>query len=121
MDYTIIGAEANLAARLQSIAEPGSIVLSYETFALVQDVVRTRRLDPIRVKGINRDVVPYTVEGMAEGEGALAGVFNAYGSGMNVFIDVDMLDEADGQRLKGTLQNAIAALASKAGPEPQTE
>ncbi|MEQ8354499.1 MAG: adenylate/guanylate cyclase domain-containing protein [Kiloniellaceae bacterium] len=121
MDYTIIGAEANLAARLQSIAEPGSIVLSYETFALVQDVVRTRRLDPIRVKGINRDVVPYTVEGMAEGEGALAGVFNAYGSGMNVFIDVDMLDEADVQRLKGTLQSAIAALASKAGPEPQTE
>ncbi len=26
MDYTIIGAEANLAARLQSIAEPGHIV-----------------------------------------------------------------------------------------------
>jgi class 3 adenylate cyclase len=26
MDYTIIGAEANLAARLQSIAEPGQIV-----------------------------------------------------------------------------------------------
>ena len=35
MDYTIIGAEANLAARLQSIAEPGGIVLSYETYALV--------------------------------------------------------------------------------------
>ena len=31
MDYTIIGAEANLAARLQAIAEPGGIVLSYET------------------------------------------------------------------------------------------
>ncbi len=30
MDYTIIGAEANLAARLQSIAPPGRIVLSYE-------------------------------------------------------------------------------------------
>ena len=37
MDYTIIGAEANLAARLQSIAEPGGIVLSYETYALVRD------------------------------------------------------------------------------------
>ena len=32
MDYTIIGAEANLAARLQSIAQPGEIVLSYETY-----------------------------------------------------------------------------------------
>ena len=119
MDYTIIGAEANLAARLQSIAEPGSIVVSYETFALVQDFVRVRRLDPIRVKGINRDVVPYVVEG--EAAEAPAGVFNAYGNGMNVFIDIDMLTDGDAQRLKGTLQNAMAALASKAGPAPQAE
>ena len=40
MDYTIIGAEANLAARLQTIADPGGIVLSYETYALVRDLVR---------------------------------------------------------------------------------
>ena len=39
MDYTIIGAEANLAARLQAIAEPGHIVISYETYALVRDIV----------------------------------------------------------------------------------
>lgn len=39
MDYTIIGAEANLAARLQSVAEPGHIVVSYETYALVRDIV----------------------------------------------------------------------------------
>jgi adenylate cyclase len=30
MNYTIIGAEANLAARLQLIAQPGGIVLRYE-------------------------------------------------------------------------------------------
>lgn len=117
MDYTIIGAEANLAARLQSIAEPGCIVVSYETFSLVQDMVRTRKLEPVRVKGINRDVVPYVVEG--EAEEASAAVFKAYGSGMNVFIDVAMLDEVDAQRLKGTLQNAIAALAQRVGGEPE--
>jgi hypothetical protein len=59
------------------------------------------------------------VEG--EGEAAPAGVFNAYGNGMNIFIDVDMLTEGDAQRLKGTLQNAMAALASKAGPAPQAD
>lgn len=119
MDYTIIGAEANLAARLQSIAEPGSIVISYETFALVQDMVRVRRLEPVRVKGINREVMPYVVEG--EAEEAAAGVFNTYGNGMNVFIDIDMLTDRDAQRLRGTLQNAIAALARKVGPEVQAE
>ena len=29
MDYTVIGAEANLAARLEQTAAPGTIVLSY--------------------------------------------------------------------------------------------
>src|SRR5215217_2140846 len=64
MDYTIIGAEANLAARLQTIAEPGGIVLSYETYALVRNLVEARPLPPIHMKGISREVVPYAVEGV---------------------------------------------------------
>ena len=47
MDYTIIGAEANLAARLESIAEPGGIVMSYETYALVSDHIEAKPLEPI--------------------------------------------------------------------------
>jgi class 3 adenylate cyclase len=47
MDYTVIGAEANLAARLQSLAEPGAIVISYETYALVRDLVSARVLPAI--------------------------------------------------------------------------
>jgi class 3 adenylate cyclase len=61
MDYTIIGAEANLAARLQYIAEPGTIVMSYETYALVKDIVSAHALPPISVKGITREVVPYVI------------------------------------------------------------
>ena len=37
MDYTIIGNEVNLAARLQSVVEPGGILLSHETNALVRE------------------------------------------------------------------------------------
>ncbi|HYM02167.1 MAG TPA: hypothetical protein VET85_04410, partial [Stellaceae bacterium] len=33
---SLIGGEANLAARLQAIAEAGGIVMSYETYALVR-------------------------------------------------------------------------------------
>src|SRR5436853_7229987 len=61
MDYTIIGAEANLAARLQSIAEPGQVILSYETYALVRDMLSGHALAPIRMKGIPHPVVPYVV------------------------------------------------------------
>jgi adenylate cyclase len=61
MDYTIIGAEANLAARLESIAEPGGIVLSYETYALVADHVDAQPLEPITLKGISRQIIPYAL------------------------------------------------------------
>ena len=66
MDYTIIGAEANLAARLQSIAEPGQIVISYETYALVRDILVAQALPPITMKGISREVVPYAVKGILD-------------------------------------------------------
>lgn len=62
MDYTIIGAEANLAARLESIAEPGGIVVSFETFAHVRDLIKATPLEPVRFKGIARDVIPYRLE-----------------------------------------------------------
>ncbi len=61
MDYTIIGAEANLAARLESIAEPGGIVVSYETYAHVKDIVEAKPLDPVSFKGVAREVIPYEV------------------------------------------------------------
>ena len=70
MDYTIIGAEANLAARLQSIAEPGRIVMSYETYALTRDMVEAHVLPPITMKGISREVIPYMVDGAVDGLGA---------------------------------------------------
>jgi class 3 adenylate cyclase len=69
MDYTIIGAEANLAARLQSIAKPGGIVISYETFALVSDVVAAHTLAPILMKGISREVIPYLVDNLLDTSG----------------------------------------------------
>jgi hypothetical protein len=56
MDYTIIGAEVNLAARLQSQADPGGILLSYETYALVQDHINVEARPPIHAKGIAREM-----------------------------------------------------------------
>jgi adenylate cyclase len=69
MDYTIIGMEANLAARLQSIADPGQIVVSYETYALVRDIVVAHVLAPITMKGISREVIPYIVESAKNADG----------------------------------------------------
>jgi class 3 adenylate cyclase len=63
MEYTIIGNEVNLAARLQSAAEPGGVLLSHETNALVQDVVLTEEYPPMTVKGFLRPIKTYKLLG----------------------------------------------------------
>ena len=111
MDYTIIGAEANLAARLESIAAPGGIVLSYETYALVTDVVRARPLEPISLKGISRQVVPYLVEGLIDAAPADAGeVINEYSDGARIFLDIGQVSERERERLAGVLKKAMERL-----------
>ncbi len=62
MDYTIIGGEVNLAARLESITDPGGLTLSQETYSIVKDIVKCEKLEPITVKGIQRPVTPYKVK-----------------------------------------------------------
>jgi class 3 adenylate cyclase len=120
MDYTIIGAEANLAARLQSIAEPGHIVISYETYALVRDIVVAQALPPITMKGINREVVPYTVGGMVDAAGQQIAVFSEHMTGLDFYLDPSMVSSGSTERIRGVLQDAIAAL-DKYGSRPKSQ
>jgi hypothetical protein len=110
MDYTIIGAEANLAARLQSIAEPGQIVLSYETFALARDVIDAHALAPITMKGIAREVVPYVVQALADGAGSKAEVFSTHVTGADFYLDPRAVDSSSAERLRAVLQAALRAI-----------
>jgi class 3 adenylate cyclase/HAMP domain-containing protein len=109
MDYTIIGAEANLTARLQQIAEPGSIVMSYESYALVRDVVRAHPLPPITMKGISREVVPYTVDGLV-GDEKRQHVISEQAAGVEIFVDLDVIDHKSIERTRRLLKNALTML-----------
>jgi class 3 adenylate cyclase/tetratricopeptide (TPR) repeat protein len=51
MDYTAIGDTTNLAARMESNAEPGSILVSEATFKLSNDFFHFHQLGKIKVKG----------------------------------------------------------------------
>ncbi len=114
MDYTIIGAEANLASRLQSIAEPSGIVLSYETYSLVRQMVRARPLEAIALKGISRPAVPYAVEGgLDEQAGHDARIISERGAGLDLFLDVGALDASAAERAGRILEQAAAAVRQK--------
>ncbi|MXQ12847.1 adenylate/guanylate cyclase domain-containing protein [Microvirga makkahensis] len=114
MAYTIIGAEANLAARLQTIAEPGGICLSYETYALVRDMVRARPLEPIVMKGIKREVVPYAVEGLLGELAQRPQVIIEHVTGLDLFLDLDALNQSEIERARRRLAEALAALEGAA-------
>jgi adenylate cyclase len=110
MDYTIIGGEANLAARLQSIAEPGQIILSYETYALVREIVAARPLPPISIKGIRREIIPYAVEALLDGEGKQKRTFSEHTIGLDLYLDPNAVDAASAARIRSLLEEAIASL-----------
>ena len=61
MDYTIIGGGVNTASRLESAALPGEILISYETFAHVRDVIRCEEHGEVVVKGIAYPLATYRV------------------------------------------------------------
>ena len=61
MDYTVIGRNVNLAARLQEEAKPGQILISRRTYSLVKGMVEVKELGKIEVKGFEKPVVAYDV------------------------------------------------------------
>jgi class 3 adenylate cyclase/PAS domain-containing protein len=61
MDYTIIGAAVNLASRLEHEAQPGTVLISYETFAHVKDAIHCEEQGRIQVRGIAYPVATYRV------------------------------------------------------------
>ena len=98
MDYTIIGNEVNLAARLEEHADPDGILLSYETYALVRAGVTAEEWPAIEVKGIRRDIRPYALTEFLD-EPEANEVIRSEIEGMSVRIDLRDLDDTRRQAM----------------------
>ncbi len=61
LDYTVIGSQVNLAARLEGLAEPGSILISFDTYSQISGDVRCVELGKVSVKGIREEVRTFEV------------------------------------------------------------
>jgi class 3 adenylate cyclase/tetratricopeptide (TPR) repeat protein len=56
LDYDAVGATVHLAARMEQLAQPGSIVMTSETYRLVEGFVETRPLGPTEVRGLSEPI-----------------------------------------------------------------
>jgi adenylate cyclase len=73
MDYTAIGRQVNLAARLQTQCEPDRVLLAHSTWVLVRDEVPCGPKGEIAVKGFREPVTVYEVDGTPPTGAATAG------------------------------------------------
>jgi class 3 adenylate cyclase/tetratricopeptide (TPR) repeat protein len=63
MDYTAVGDTTNLAARVQSLAEPGTVLITGATHHLVEGFVRSQPLGRKPIKGLTDSVELHRVTG----------------------------------------------------------
>lgn len=66
-DYTVIGDVVNIASRLESsVAKPGQVVVGEATWRAVEHAYRGRPLDEVTLKGKQKSVQPYLIEGRVD-------------------------------------------------------
>jgi class 3 adenylate cyclase/tetratricopeptide (TPR) repeat protein len=61
-EWTAMGDAINLAARLQSAAPPGNILISHDTYVHVRGIFETRTIEPMLFKGKSETIQVYLVE-----------------------------------------------------------
>ena len=64
MDYSAIGQTTHLAARMEQLATPGSILLAADTLRLAEGFIQVNALGPVPVKGLTEPVEVFELVGV---------------------------------------------------------
>jgi class 3 adenylate cyclase/tetratricopeptide (TPR) repeat protein len=76
-EHAVVGDAPKVAARLQALAEPGTVVVAASTRRLLGDLFRLRGLGSHEVKGIAEPVAAWAVEGVSASESRFEAVRTA--------------------------------------------
>ncbi|MFS2034613.1 adenylate/guanylate cyclase domain-containing protein [Polaromonas sp. CT11-55] len=110
MDYTIIGREVNLAARLEQAAEPGGILISRDTYDLVQGDIEVEEREPVIAKGFSEPITVYAVRKTPAPPAAAAGVIQCDRPGLRLELDPGRLTPAQRADAAAELRRALDSL-----------
>jgi class 3 adenylate cyclase len=114
MDYTAVGQTTHLAARMEQIADPGAIVITPETLALVEGYVEVKSLGPVPVKGLASAVEVYEVTGAGPAQTRLEAITRR---GLTQFVgrNIDLEQLRRAQELAGGGHGQVVAVVGEAG------
>jgi class 3 adenylate cyclase/predicted ATPase len=81
--HTVIGDAPSIAARLQGLAEPGTVVIAASTRRLLGDLFRLRDLGLHNVKGLAEPIAAWAVDGVSASESRFEAT---HAAGLNTLI-----------------------------------
>jgi class 3 adenylate cyclase/tetratricopeptide (TPR) repeat protein len=114
MDYTVVGQTAHLAARMEQMAKPGSVLTTADTLQLAEGYVAMKPLGPVPVKGLAELVEIYEVTGAGAARSRLQA---AAGRGLTRFVgrDVELEQLCRAQQLAAQSRSQVVAIVGEAG------
>jgi PAS domain S-box-containing protein len=113
MDYTIIGGGVNTASRLESLATPGEILISYETFAHVKEQILCEEHGKVEVKGIAYPVTTYRVVDSYENLGRERRHFREEHPKVKLDLDLEAMTSEDRDQAAEILRRALDVVSSE--------
>src|SRR5262245_7860144 len=113
MDYSAIGQTTHLAARMEQIARPGTVLMTGETLNLVEGYVHVRSLGPVSVKGLSEAKEVFELVGAAASRTRLQA---AATRGLTRFVGRQRELEVLGEALARAAQGKGQAVASIGEP-----
>jgi class 3 adenylate cyclase/tetratricopeptide (TPR) repeat protein len=114
MEYSVVGGTVHLAARMEQMAKPGSVLATAHTLRLAEGYVSARALGVLEVKGLPDPIQVYEVTGAGSARTRLQA---AAGRGLTRFIDRDV-ERAQLQRIQqlaGSAEAQVVAIIGEAG------
>ena len=114
MDYTAVGQTSHMAARMEQMATPGSVLITGHTLQLAEASIQVKSLGRLPVKGLEAPVEVYELVG---GQSVRSRLQTAVGRDLSPFVgrDIEM------EHLRRTLEHAraghgqVIALMGEAG------
>jgi class 3 adenylate cyclase/tetratricopeptide (TPR) repeat protein len=114
MDYTAVGQTTNLAARMEQMARPGTILLAPDTLALAEGFVQVTSRGPVPVKGV---VAPIEIFELAGASPVRSRLHAAASRGLTRFVgreaEIELLRQALGRA--GESHGQVVAVVGEPG------